>query len=112
MIAQGILKFTTYKSTLGVIEIDPNAVVVDYEGIQLQREFYAPVYENAAQKSSRIPDFRNVLYWQPDLSVGPQGKGEFSFYTGDQPGTYIGLIQGITADGLAGSSYFTFEVKK
>jgi len=33
------------------------------------------------------------------------------FYTGDQTGKYIGVVQGITANGDAGSQYFSFDVK-
>ena len=106
---QGIFSFTTYKGDLGGVELDPRAVVLDYEGMQLQREFYSPVYESATQAASRIPDFRNLLYWSPSLSA--KGKEAISFYTSDQPGKYVGIIQGITLRGDAGSGFFSFDVK-
>jgi len=109
---EGILSYTTYKGDLGGVELDPHAVVVDYEGMQLQRVFYSPVYDTDAQAASRLPDFRNLLYWAPTLSTNAQGKNQVSFYTSDQEGQYIGVIQGMTANGEAGSQYFTFEVKK
>jgi len=105
---EGIFSFTTYKGDLGGVDLDPHAVVIDYEGLQLEREFYSPVYGTEAQAASRIPDFRNLLYWSPWVSTG---KNITSFYTSDQKGKYIGVIQGITAKGDAGSQYFTFEVK-
>lgn len=110
--AEGILSYTTYKGDLGGVELDPHAVVVDYEGIQLQRVFYSPAYETVDAAASRLPDFRNVLYWSPSVTTGTQGKNQVSFYTSDQEGKYIGVVQGITANGEAGSHYFTFEVKK
>jgi hypothetical protein len=106
---EGIFSFTTYKGDLGGLELDPHAVVIDYEGLQLRREFYSPVYDTPAQATSRMPDFRNVLYWSP--SVTAQGKGIVSFYTSDQSGKYVGVVQGITTKGDAGVQYFTFEVK-
>jgi len=106
---EGIFSFTTYKGDLGGVELDPRAVVIDYEGLQLRREFYSPVYNSDAQASSRMPDFRNVLYWAP--SVNTQDQGAVSFYTSDQPGKYVGVIEGLTTGGDAGSKYFTFEVK-
>jgi len=109
---EGILSYTTYKGDLGGVELDPHAVVVDYEGMQLQRVFYSPVYDTDAQAASRLPDFRNLLYWAPTLNTNAQGKNQVSFYTSDQEGQYIGVIQGMTATGEAGSQYFTFEVKK
>ena len=106
---QGILNFTSYKGDQGGVEIDPHALVVDYEGLQLERVFYSPVYETNAQVKDHIPDFRNLLYWSP--SVKANGS-PVSFYTSDQEGKYIGLVQGISSDGRAGSCYFNFEVKK
>ena len=108
----GVLSFTGYKDDLAGFEIDPRALVLDYEGLQLQRKFYSPVYDTEEQRGSRLPDFRNALYWQPDAYTNAQGKTNLSFYTSDQPGKYIGVIQGLTANGEAGSKYFTFEVKK
>jgi len=104
---EGIFSFTTYKGDLGGVELNPKAVVIDYEGMQLRREFYSPAYETDAQVKSRIPDFRNVLYWTP--AVNEQGK--ISFFTSDQAGKYVGVVQGLTNNGDAGSQYFTFDVK-
>lgn len=108
---EGILSFTTYKGDLGGVEMDPHAVVIDYEGMQLQREFYAPVYETETQQKNRIPDFRNLLFWAPDVNTGAQFGSKVTFYTSDQTGKYIGLIQGITRDGDAGVQTFSFDVK-
>lgn len=104
---EGIFSFTTYKGDLGGVELDPKAVVIDYEGLQLHRQFYSPVYDSEVQTASRIPDFRNLLYWTPSVS----NDGKVSFYTSDQAGKYVGVIQGITGNGDAGSQYFSFEVK-
>lgn len=108
----GILSFTTYKGDLGGMEIDPHAVVVDYEGLQLQREFYSPVYGTSQQSASRLPDFRNVLYWEPNAGTNPQGKNTLQFYTSDLPGRYLISVQGITRNGEAGSRQVVIEVKK
>ncbi|OKS88675.1 hypothetical protein RG47T_4153 [Mucilaginibacter polytrichastri] len=108
----GIFSFTTYKGDMGGVELDPHAVVLDYEGMQLQRRFYSPVYDTDAQINSHLPDFRNVLYWQPNAGTTVNGKNQVTFYTSDQPGRYIAIIQGITQNGEAGMGYVTFEVVK
>lgn len=107
-IYDGILSFSSFKGDLAEADIDPRAVVLDYEGMQLQREFYSPVYETAAQIGSRVPDFRNLLFWSPNLET----KGQLDFYTSDVAGKYIGVIQGLSKAGVPGSKYFYFEVKK
>lgn len=110
-VSEGVFSFTTYKGDLGGVEMDPHAVVLDYEGLQLKREFYSPVYDTDKAAKSRVPDFRNLLFWSPDANTNQAGKGQLSFYTSDQKGKYIGSVQGITDNGDAASQYFSFEVK-
>jgi len=112
MIASGIISWSTYKGDLDGFQIDPNAVAVEYEGLQMQREFYSPIYETDGQVNSRMPDFRNLLYWSPDLKTNADGSVQISFYSSDRQGRYIGFIQGMSADGKAGSQSFEFEVSK
>lgn len=63
----GIASFTTYKGDYEGVQLDARSLQIDYDGLQLQREFYAPVYDTPEQMASRMPDFRNVLYWAPDI---------------------------------------------
>lgn len=106
----GIVSYRTYDGNLAGYQLDPNAIAVHYEGLQLQQEFYTPPYE-ATAPSSRIPDFRNVLMWSPDIITKQDGKHTLSFYTSDIPGTYALFVQGITSQGLPGSRLITFTVK-
>lgn len=109
---EGVLSFFSFKPNLSNIEINSNAIVLDYEGMQQQREFYSPSYNTALEINSRTPDFRNVIYWSPNLNVNQNGVGQFKFYTSDFSGTYIGIINGLTADGVPATSTFTFQVKE
>ena len=108
----GIVNCTTYHGDLDGFEMDPHATVLDYPGIPGQREFFAPAYETEQQISSRIPDFRTLLYWSPQLKTGVQGKEQVSFYTSDIPGKYAVVVQGITETGKPGSGVVFFTVKK
>lgn len=107
----GIVSFSTYRGDLGGFELDPKVLVMPYEGIQAQREFYAPRYDNN-NANSRVADFRNLLHWAPDVTTGKDGKATVEFYTSDQAGRYQVVIQGMTPDGTAGSKTLSFEVKK
>ena len=107
----GILDVSTYKGNLGGFDIDPKAVVIDYDGLQRMRTFNSPNYSNAESKSSRVPDFRNVLYWQPNVETDVNGNQVLSFYTSDKKGNFVGVIHGMTKDGLMGSRTFTITVK-
>ena len=109
---EGILNFTTYKGNLPDFQLDARATIADFEGLQLKREFYSPVYDTAAQAESRIPDFRNVLYWSPDIKINSDGKKIISFYTSDQESNYTIMLQGISSSGNAGSASLNIQVKK
>ena len=109
-VLNGIVSFTTYQPDPAMLS-GLNAVVFDYEGLQFTREFYSPVYKTAEQLSSRLPDFRNVLYWSADIKTGGNGKSNFEFYTSDQKGRYIVVLQGMSAGGRFGQQSISFEVK-
>ncbi|WP_207431249.1 hypothetical protein [Sabulibacter ruber] len=112
LVSNGVVSYTTYKGDLAGFPLDTRALLQEYEGLQLQREFYAPVYETEEQKLSRLPDFRNLLYWAPEITTDKNGKASTHFYTSDVPGTYLVVVQGLTKGGLPGSKVVTFDVKK
>jgi hypothetical protein len=112
LVTDGIVSYKTYKGDLAGYQLDANAVALQYNGLQQQREFYTPVYENSKQIESRLPDFRNLLTWMPDIKTGINGVNNLSFYTSDVTGKFAVFIQGLTNNGLAGSKIFTFNVSK
>jgi hypothetical protein len=106
----GVINFITYNGNMEGMELDPGAIVMDYEGLQLKREFYSPDYEKNSGLST-LPDFRNVLYWSPNIRTSAEGKTNVSFFTSDISGKYIGIIEGMDENGRAGKQTFMFEVK-
>ena len=102
---RAVANFSSYNGDFKDIGIDPGGVVVDYEGLQLRRQFYAPEYAVADSKDSRIPDFRTTLYWNPYVSAG---KSEF--YTGDNKGTFEAVLQGLDENGRPVFASTTFTV--
>jgi hypothetical protein len=105
----GVINFTTYTGKLEGFELDPNAIVLDYKGLQANRIFNAPVYESQAQIENRLPDFRQLLYWKPDAKIG--NKNSFSFYTSDLKGNYIISVQGINKEGVLLNQQLPFSVQ-
>lgn len=112
MAFSGVVSYTTYKGDLAGFQLDPRALVLSYEGVQGKKEFYAPRYDIAEQQRSRVPDFRNLLHWSPQLITDQHGKQSINFYSSDQTGTYKVVVQGMTKNGMAGSKTLAFEVKK
>ena len=107
----GVVSMTTYNGDLGASTLDPNAIILEYEGLQLEREFFSPVYETEKQVKSRLPDMRTTLYWSPDAAIDETGKKQISFFSSDQPGNYRIVVQGLTGSGVAGSRIIPFTVK-
>lgn len=108
----GILNWTSYKGDLANFELDPRALVVDYESLQLQREFYSPVYNaNNPESSSHTPDFRTLLYWSHEIPADQKGDRHIRFYTSDKKGRYVTVIQGLSPLGYGGTALQYFEVK-
>jgi hypothetical protein len=105
----GLLSFTTYQGNLQDFPLDPRVLLEEYGGVQGQREFFAPRYDSS--QPNTLPDLRNLLHWQPDLILSPGTTKELTFYTSDQFGRYLVVVQGLAADGLAGSAKAVFEVK-
>ncbi|RFP66247.1 hypothetical protein D0N36_04300 [Hymenobacter lapidiphilus] len=109
----GLVSLRTYKGNLEGFQLDPRVLIQEYEGLQEQREFYAPRYDTPEQQRSRRPDMRELLYWNPAVTVAGPGAAPqpLEFFTGDQPGRYLIEVQGLDATGAAGSSRSTFEVQ-
>jgi hypothetical protein len=60
----------------------------EYQTLKLSSRFSTPDYPVDSLKDNRIPDFRNTLYWNPDLKTDEDGKADLEFYTSDESGEY------------------------
>ena len=107
----GIVSYTSYQGDVAGIEMDPGTVSMNYEGLQLQREFYSPRFETAKQLSSRVPDKRYLLFWSPQFTTKNDGSSQLEFYTSDITGDFQIVIEGLSKDGFAGQTLHTFTVK-
>jgi hypothetical protein len=111
VVASGIFALYSYNNDMAGLQMNSHALILDYEGLQLQREFYSPKYDASQSSSKRIPDFRNVLAWEPNIVIGKSGEAEINFYSSDRKGKYMGIVEGINQNGVAGSVKFYFEVQ-
>lgn len=107
----GIMSFTTYNHNFEGFELNPNDVVVDFIGWQQATGFPKADYTSTEHIRSRIPDFRQLLLWEPDIRMDSSSNSKIDFYTGDDKGKYIVVVQGISADGKPIYQTTDFEVK-
>jgi hypothetical protein len=108
---EGIISYSTYQGDLAGMTLNPKLITIDYEGLQLQREFYMPDYSDPKQHGSRIPDQRNLLYWNPEVTTNKDGKCKLEFYTSDLKGNFKVRVEGLSDRGMAGTTEFSFLVK-
>jgi hypothetical protein len=95
----GIIDFSTSTGDFGDFDLPP---VSARQTIKLfePRVQYVPVeYDTPVSRSSKLPDYRTVLLWKPDLKTDPEGSLSFDFTTSDVTGRYRMVIRGITSTG-------------
>lgn len=112
VINEGIVSYSTYKGDLGGFQLDPSSIILEWSGLQYEREFFSPVYETKDMADSRVPDFRNLLFWSAHVKTDNSGKLQIPFYTSDLPGKYLVVVEGISAQGMAGHGVSSFMVRK
>src|SRR5690606_26084453 len=81
------------------------------KGYHGKREFYQPVYNEENQNDS-FPDYRNTLFWKPDIITDENGEATIEFYCSDINTKFLGHIEGVANGGLLGVENFEFMVRK
>jgi hypothetical protein len=100
----GILHFITKKGNLSDMEPDKSVFRMEYDLLQQKQNFYCPDYSADSSRYNHLPDFRNTLYWNPELRTDRNGRASVEFFSSDEAMEYVITIEGITADGITGSS--------
>ncbi len=85
--------------------------LIRIKGYYGKREFYQPVYDKETVKDP-FPDYRNTLFWKPDIITNEKGEAFIEFYCSDINTTFLGEIEGVSGDGLLGTTHFEFAVRK
>jgi len=110
--AEGVVSFVSYDGKLAQQIIGDDYLNFDFQGLQQKRIFFTPDYEITIPIDSRMPDYRELLYWNGNLPLDEEGNGAVSFYSSDLAGIYMILINGLSTDGLLGSAKGEFEIAK
>jgi hypothetical protein len=84
---------------------------LSYKITEPVRSFVSPSYSSEEIKDSRIPDYRNTLYWNPSVKTDKDGKARVQFWSSDNRSEYVINIQGITQEGVPYSLHKIIRVK-
>lgn len=91
------------------MDIDANFNQVQGVVYYRARQFAAPKYEKQENVENRT-DFRNTIYWNPNVEIGHTGKKTIEFYASDDITSFRTTIEGLSADGSIGrveKNFFT-----
>ncbi|MBG0859957.1 MAG: hypothetical protein IQL11_10660 [Bacteroidales bacterium] len=111
LILQGIVNVITRSGDFSNITMPDYAVILPYRVADKPPVFEAPDYSDVLSRTSRTPDLRNTLYWNPSVKTDDKGAAGIEFWTSDLPGFYTINIQGITGTGEMISLYKSFRVR-
>lgn len=85
--------------------------VVMVEGYYGKKVFYEAVYDELTITDS-TPDYRNTLFWKPDIITDKDGEVSVNFFCSDINSQFTGNIEGVSGNGLLGADNFEFKVIK
>jgi len=97
----GLVNVITRKGDFSHVTLPDYAVRIPYRVAEPVRSFTAPDYSLPVNRKSRIPDFRNTLYWNPSVKPNEVGGVQMEFWSSDFKSDYTINIQGICPDGSA-----------
>jgi hypothetical protein len=93
-----LLMFYTVDGNLKAMDFDNRIFRQAWQFSMSDCNFNDPDYQNIENKMSKVPDFRNLLYFQTLQSL-KDGEANFTFYTGDDAAIYTISVEGIKPDG-------------
>jgi hypothetical protein len=79
------------------IQVARGENIINIQGLNAPLAFTSIDHEQ--KRNSRIPDLRANLFWSPGIFTNEKGEAGISFYTSDDTGSYLIIVQGLSKDG-------------
>lgn len=108
----GIVNIITKSGDFSNVALPDYAIRVPYKVIDPGIHFRSPDYSASSAAASRVPDFRNTLYWNASIKADKEGKASVEFWTSDFRSDFEVNIQGISPDGNGFSLRKIIKVNK
>jgi hypothetical protein len=109
---EGVASFSSFGNDHPGLVSSASTRLLDYEGMQPARRFYAPSYPAAKETGrKRIPDYRHTLLWLPQVSANGQPNLRIPFATSDFAGPFQITVEGLTKDGRVLRATASFRVE-
>jgi len=95
----GILAIFTENEFYREISLPEPSVILENKGFLPRSGFPEFNHTKEPDLFSKEPDFRQLLFWEPDIVLKKGQKHKARFHTSDLTGKYMIIVKGITADG-------------
>ncbi len=107
----GLLILTSKTGSSAMSNYVPKGLLtIQPQGLYATRTFYKPEYDvDSSVKLAR--DLRTTIHWEPGIVADRTGKATFGFFTSDEPGKYLMVLEGVDLTGRVGRRSLLFEVK-
>jgi hypothetical protein len=107
----GIIHLYTKRKNFASLIDTKNMIFNEFNGYTKKNKFREIKYTDGIALNSRKADYRNTLYWNPEVTTGENGEANISFYTSDEKGKFLITIEGVGENGDSGSKQMVLEVK-
>lgn len=104
----GIIQFSSFDQKAYSFVLPPSAKQLSYPAFLPKKTFQIPDYSSS--HANHMPDFRNTLYWNPQVQTGKDGNVQIEFVTSDAMGEYEVVVTGVSKAGLVGISRQRIQV--
>ena len=95
----GIIDLHTKNSDFNTVPLTTNMIRFIFPlAARREMRYNAPDY-SVPDTLSRMPDFRYLICWEPDLTIGDSGEQTIQFFTGDVSGNFTIKVTGISPAG-------------
>lgn len=107
----GLIVITTKSGESSLRGYVPKGIItIQPKGLHKNREFYKSKYD--VSESVKIQqDLRTVIHWEPAIVTTNKGKATFDFYTADEKGKYIMVIEGLDLYGKICRKIVEIDIK-
>ena len=107
----GIINVITKAGDFSCVLLPDYMIRMRYRVLDPVNTFVSPDYSAVKSIESRIPDYRNTLYWNPSVKTDKEGNARVEFFSSDNKAGYLINVQGITRDGKPFSCRKIIKVK-
>jgi hypothetical protein len=106
----GIVSITAHQKNTYALDASHTSLVYPNAVNDVRIVLPGPDYAGNISIDENIPDFRQTLYWDPEIKL-TNGQAVIEFYTSDIKGIYTVELEGITSQGIPLSGHTYIEVK-